>query len=245
MTRKRLFRWTMGVVFIYILAIVTGIVLRIAVPDGVTGPSAAYQTFKDLVPFLIAFPAAWLSYCFQRRASYLKALRELWAILIPAVQQAIQYTHLDNPKIEDFSKAQQDLSTVIDSLRGVFKNIKSNDTVGFYPYENLKVIYKTMDWLKHATNQTADDRYWARRVMLTTWASMHQMLLLEFDREIPVYPLSKTSNDEQTLLDQLKSLDRKPDGQLNNLELEKLMKMEERLQRERLAKLQKGGTSVL
>ncbi len=234
MTRKNLYKWTLIVVLIYFLAIIIGIFLRISFPDTNGVASIAYQTFKDLVPFFIAIPAAWLGYCFQKRFSYLSALREFWNILIPACQQAIQYTHIQNPTDHDFAKTQQDLSTVIDSLRGVFKNLGPSSKIGLYPYENLKDICQIVSWLKFSSNHTDDDRYWARRCIRTLWSSMHHMLLLEFDREVPVYPLSKYLDDGKSLADYLKIVGRKSDGKLDNHELEQLIVHEEEKQIERL-----------
>ena len=183
MTRKTLNKRIKTVLVIYCIAVITAISLRVAFPDEKGTPSIAYQTYKDLIPFLLAIPAAWLGYCFQRRSSYLAALRQLWGQLIPAVQTAIQFTHLQNPTKEDFSNVQKELSIVTDSLRGVFENIPNRDPVGLYPYENLKQIQKIVSWLYLETQNSADEKYWARRMVKTLWASMHHMLLLEFDRE--------------------------------------------------------------
>ncbi|KXX71402.1 hypothetical protein [Flammeovirga sp. SJP92] len=234
MTRKTLRKWTVIVVCFYSCAVIVGICLRILFPDKVGSVNVVYQTFKDLVPFVIAIPAAWLGFCFQRRASYLSALRELWAILIPAVQQSIQYTHLSNPTDQDFAATQKDLSIVIDSLRGVFSNIGPKYSVGLYPYENLKDISKIITWLRFSTNHTKDDRYWGRRGIKTIWSSMHQMLLLEFDREIPVYPLSKFIDNEPSIVDHLENLERKADGKLDNEKLEIYVREEQKNQIERL-----------
>jgi hypothetical protein len=49
-----------------------------------------YATFKDLIPFVIAIPAAWLAFCFQRRASYIQQLRAFWSDLVEVVQLSVQ-----------------------------------------------------------------------------------------------------------------------------------------------------------
>jgi hypothetical protein len=54
-----------------------------------------YTVYKDVTGPLVALLAALLGFSFQRRNSYLQALRDLWKILIPAVQGAIRYTYLD------------------------------------------------------------------------------------------------------------------------------------------------------
>ena len=106
------------------------------------------STLKDLIPIALAIPVTILAAGFSRRNSYLVAMRELWWKLIPAVQSAIQYTHLEAPTQLDFAKTQKDISASIDLLRGVFANVpKSRTPSGLYSYENIKDIHKIISWL--------------------------------------------------------------------------------------------------
>jgi hypothetical protein len=108
----------------------------------------AYGLYKDLIPLALAVPIALLSWSFQRRMSYLQALRDFWQRLIPAVQGAIQYTYLSNPGQADFARTLEHLATVMDLARGVFANVPAKGSRnGLYPYENLKDIYNTISWL--------------------------------------------------------------------------------------------------
>jgi hypothetical protein len=154
------------------------------------------------MPLVIAIPAAYLGYSFQRRASYLQALRDLWKLLIPAVQRAIQYTYLDTPDRKEFSEVMRDLSTVIDSLRGVFRNIPRGGDVGLYPYEPLKDIWQVMSWLHDG--RTPEERYRARRCIRQLWYDAHSAMLSEFDREVPVHPVSKYVDGGSSIADKLR-----------------------------------------
>lgn len=218
MTRKRLRNTAISVIGSYVAAVVFGVWIYFKY-------HSLYEVYKDLIPLLIAIPAAFLAYAIQRRTSYLSALREFWAELIPIVQTAVQYTHMPSPTQSDFSSTMKQLSTVIDSLRGVFKNVPGSDLVGLYPYENLKDILNLVAWLGYKKNRTEHDRYWARRCITTLWASMHQAMLLEFDREVPVYPVSKYLNRGESIADKLLT-----GGQL----LEEDLEFEMKEQRERL-----------
>jgi hypothetical protein len=72
----------------------------------------------------------------------------------------------------------------------------------------------------------------AMRCVSTLWASMHQALLLEFDREVPVLPLSKYLDDHPSVADKL------IEGSLTDDDLSE----EQRRQRDRLLKKPKRPT---
>jgi hypothetical protein len=204
MTNKRLFTTVRAVAVLFAAYLVLGILLyNWPVKDTKDGPQGRwYSLYKDLMPLVIAVPAAYLGYSFQRRGSYLQALRDLWKVLIPAVQRAIQYTYLDAPDRKEFAEVMRDLSTMIDSLRGVFCNIPTGGGVGLYPFEPLKDIWQIMSWLRDG--RTPDERYRARRCIRQLWYDMHSAMLAEFDREVPVRPVSKYIDRQPSLADKLR-----------------------------------------
>jgi hypothetical protein len=121
MTRRRLMLWVYVTIAVYTLVFVVGVTLKARAADK---DDPVYSGYKDLIPFLIAIPAAWLGYCFQRRASYLQALRGLWVDLIKAANQAVEYTRWESARCEqDFRNTIADLSKAIDAVRGVFQNV--------------------------------------------------------------------------------------------------------------------------
>jgi hypothetical protein len=184
-------------VLLYIGAFALGVVLY------GSSPEKLYPAYKDLIAFIIAVPAAYLGFCFQRRSSYLQALRDLWKSLIPAVQRAIQYTYLDKPDPKEFGEVMRDLSTMIDSLRGVFCNVPSKGLAsGLYPYEPLKEIWQVVGWLRDG--RAPDERYRARRCIRQLWFDMHSAMLQEFDREIPIRPVSKFLDGQPSIADKLR-----------------------------------------
>src|SRR5262245_35078576 len=139
MTRQRLMQWVYATIAIYGCIIIVGVVLKARTADK---DDPIYAGYKDLIAFLIAIPAAWLGYCFQRRGSYLQALRTLWADLIKATNQAVEYTRWTTSRPEsEFRTTISELSKAIDSVRGVFRNVpKVGTRRGLFPYENLKDI---------------------------------------------------------------------------------------------------------
>ena len=169
------------------LAFFVGLFLRIIGPPT---PTPYYETFKDLIPFILAIPAAYLGYSFQQRASYLESLRALWSKLVQAVNNAIQYTYLDDPSQEEFGKILTDLSIVIDELRGVYKNIgERTGYIGLYPYEPIKGIHKAISQLSYGKLDEGK-RITARKTIVGHWKSMRGNFLDEFDRAEPTKVVS-------------------------------------------------------
>ncbi len=181
MTKEKLRKRTIYVIAIYLNAIVLGILLRLFGPE----KNIYYETFKDLIPFILATPAAYLGYCFQQRVSYLKSLRSLWTNLIKSVHNAIQYTHLEEPSNELFGTVLSDLSLVIDEVRGVYKNIGERPgEIGLYPYEPIKSIYEEIEKLGYGKIEDRK-RKKGRNNIRGHWKSIREEFLSEFDRHEP------------------------------------------------------------
>ena len=155
------------------------------------------EILKTLIPLVLAFAAAFLAAGFNRRNSYLQAMRDLWQRLIPAVQAAIQYTHLAPPDQSDFARTQEALSTAIDELRGVFANVPTRTPTGLYPYENLKDIREVISWLGYGKRFRLADAARARLCITRLWQEMHTAMLGEFDRDVPMAPVSKYFGTEK------------------------------------------------
>jgi hypothetical protein len=157
---------------IYFIAILLGVVLRLC--D--SGPEwLIYSTYKDLIPLVIAIPAAYLAFSFQRRGSYIQALRAYWSLLVRAVQGAYSYTNQPQPSFDQYSKILTDLSVVIDEARGIFENLPvRGKPVGWYPFEPIKEIHQDLQSLGYGESVTAEKLVRAE-------------LLREFDRDIPTH----------------------------------------------------------
>ncbi len=187
MTRKQLLHVTYMVISIYALALGVGLILRIVGPPT---PTPYYETFKDLIPLILAIPAAYLGYCFQQRGSYLQSLRSLWSQLVIAINNAIQYTYLESTTQDQLGKTLTDLSIVTDELRGVYKNIgETSKSVGLYPYEPIKDIHKTISELGFGS-LNENSRMTARRKIVGHWKSIRSNFLDEFDRAVPTKVVS-------------------------------------------------------
>ncbi len=96
----------------------------------------------------------------------------------------------------------KDLSIAIDSLRGVFTNIPGGST-GLYPYENLKDIREVVNWLGYRSPRTPQERGRACKCITNLWHEMHSEMLLEFDRNVPIKPVSKYLHSGISIADKL------------------------------------------
>ena len=117
-------------------------------------------------------------------------MRALWSKLVQAVQNAIQYTYLNEPSQEEYGKVLIELSIVIDELRGVYRNIgERTGYIGLYPYEPIKGIYEAIAQLGYGKLEE-EKRTTARTIMTGHWKSMRGNFLDEFDRAEPTKVVS-------------------------------------------------------
>ena len=187
-TRRRLRNCFIAAITVYVAAIVFGVILKAAFPKK---DDPVYSTYKDLVPFLIAIPAAWLGLCIQQRNSYMQQLRRLWSDMVGSVQAGIQYTFLTSPTREEYAEVLSRFSCVIEEVRGVFCNIgETEKAVGLYPFEGLKDIRRKVMKLGCESRFDAAAALVARREIIDLWKVLRGRLLREFDRDLPSFPHS-------------------------------------------------------
>ena len=199
MSKRRLIWWLGGAIaYLFVYA---GAYAWLALPEA----NAWSRVLGHLIPIALGPPLAVAAYAFNRRNSYLQALRQLWAGLVPAAQQAIQYTHLSNPTQRDFAATQSAISTAIDEVRGVFANVPAQGAPrGLYPYENLKDIQMAISWLGFDGNFNPHNANQTRACVVRLWQEMHEAMLAEFDRDQPARPVSKYFHSGKSLADLLK-----------------------------------------
>lgn len=182
MTRKQLKLTIFAVIGLYLVIIIAALFIYY---NDTTCKKIHYQIFKDLIPFAIAIPAAYLGFCFQRRSSFLQSLRLLWTNLIISINAAIQYTHLAETTDIQYSQTLVLLSKSIDEVRGVYKNLNETDSKrGLYPFECLRNIHKTISNLGYGKIDTVK-AVEARRLIGHDWKDLQKSFLSEFDRSEP------------------------------------------------------------
>ena len=144
------------------------------------------SVMETLIPILLGIAVAWLGFVFNSRISFVIALRQLWPVLVSAIQETIQYTHLKKPKEEDFARVNQSLSTAIDEVRALFANIGEGTAIwgrGLYPFEDLKSIQDQVSTLNPDKGMpTGTTRIVVRSCIVDAWKRFRDSILPEFDR---------------------------------------------------------------
>lgn len=188
MNEKRFRKNVILILVVYAAAIAALIVVRVHFPDE---KSIEYNTLRDLIPLIIAIPAAWLAYSFQRRQSYLKDVRDIYSHMVSATQDAIQYTHLEKPNQSDFGRVQKSLSSAIEEIRAVFLNLgQSEERVGLFPFEGMKTIVRVLNELGFGDQLTPEASRKARSKIIGEWKEVRKHFLSECARGVPINPHS-------------------------------------------------------
>ena len=79
--------------------------------------------FKDFIPLVAMLVAAFLTAAFQRRISFLQALRDLWKQMIPALQMLLTEAEKPVSTQVNYLAGLAAWCGTIDAVRGVFRNV--------------------------------------------------------------------------------------------------------------------------
>ena len=148
-----------------------------------------HAAVKDFSGLLIAAAAAYLSYCFSRRQAHLTSLRELWKQAVTAKGELIQYTHLEEFTRERFGSAHSAISSTIDQVRCVYKNVGETDSrIGYFPFEPLHDMRRCLESVGFAgVTPTACAEQRAK--MIVAWNAFRCAFLKEFQTPEPPHPI--------------------------------------------------------
>lgn len=188
MTRKQMNR-TLGFT-------AAGLVVLIALAfaaklSGVTWALSFYDLIRDTSLLIVTVVAAFLTYVFQKRTTFLQNLREQWREIVETKAALIYYCHLKNPAFEDYLQASRQLSEAIDNMRIVYRNVgETNELIGLYPYAPLHYMRHVMDALDpRVASPTVEDKYKARGEIWSAFNAIREHFLDEFDIEPPTRPV--------------------------------------------------------
>lgn len=96
MTKRHLRTIVLCILCVYAALVGVGIVLALTNDE-------AFQKAVEFVPLVIAPAGAYLVAAYQRRISYLQALRALLSHLVDAVSASLVYCDLDSPGRDEYT----------------------------------------------------------------------------------------------------------------------------------------------
>lgn len=151
-----------------------------------------YEYLRDMSLLIATGGVAYVANVYQKRASFIDALKEEWRDIIAAKSALFSYTQLEQPALDQYLAAFCKLSETIDNMRSVYQNVgETSDLIGIYPYvplHDMRRALQTLDPRKHPT-PNADARNLARDAILQSFYALRETFLEELDLEAPDHPL--------------------------------------------------------
>jgi hypothetical protein len=188
MTRKKQSR-ILGLVLTGLMALI--LVALAAKLSGVEWALNLYEFIRDTSLLIVSVIAAYLTYVYQRRTSFLLSLREQWREIVQAKASLIYYCHLPDPTLDDYLIAARQLSECIDNMRIVYANVgETDELVGLYPYSplhHMRIVMEKLD--PRVGTPTTEQKYAARGEIWDAFNAVREHFLDEFDIEEPSRPI--------------------------------------------------------
>ena len=199
MTRSKLrhtLRWTYAALTV-VLAVSLATKLAPHIPGIAGSPweriaADIYEYLKDMALVFITVVATVLAGLYQRRQSFIAALKEEWREIVDAKSKLYAYTRRENPTPDDYLVAFLAISATLDNMRTVYSNVgEAEGMIGIYPFAPLHDMRRALQTLDPAKAKpiTADDRRLARDAILQSFYAVRETFLEELELEPPDRPI--------------------------------------------------------
>ena len=184
-----------------VLIIVLGISFLAKIADHVPGLAGsgverllkdAYEFLRDMSLLIATGGVAYIANIYQKRQSFIDALKAEWRDIIAAKSALFTYTQLERPTLEQYLAAFCKLSETIDNMRSVYQNVgETGSLIGLYPYAPLHDMRRALQTLdpRKAPDADAEARNLARDAILQSFYALRETFLEELDQEEPDHPL--------------------------------------------------------
>jgi hypothetical protein len=152
----------------------------------------AYEFLRDMSLLIATGGVAYVANVYQKRQSFLEALKEEWHDIIAAKSALFTYTQLERPTLEQYLETFCKLSETIDNMRSVYQNVgETAELIGLYPYAPLHDMRRALQTLDPRKNPSTDAeaRTLARDAILQSFYALRETFLEELDLEAPDHPL--------------------------------------------------------
>ena len=151
-----------------------------------------YEYLRDMSLLIATGGVAYITNVFQKRHSFVEALKEEWRDIIATKSALFAYTQLERPTLEQYIAAFCKLSETIDNMRSVYQNVgETDDLVGLYPFAPLHDMRRALQTLdpRKSPDADADARNLVRDAILQSFYALRETFLEELDLEEPDHPL--------------------------------------------------------
>jgi hypothetical protein len=199
LTRSRLRQTLQRIYALLIVVLAVSFLAKIAhlVPllDGTTLGRLlldAYEFLRDMSLLIATGGVAYVANIYQKRQSFIDALKEEWRDIIAAKSALFTYTQLEQPTLDQYLATFCRLSETIDNMRSVYGNVGETDSlIGLYPYAPLHDMRRALQTLdpRKSPHPDADARTLARDAILQCFYALRETFLEELDLEEPDHPL--------------------------------------------------------
>jgi hypothetical protein len=153
----------------------------------------AYEFLRDMSLLIATGGVAYITNIFQKRSSFLEALKQEWRDIIAAKSALFSYTQLEKPSLEHYLETFCKVSETIDNMRSVYQNVgETDDLVGLYPYaplHDMRRALQTLDPRKNPQAPDAETRALVRDAILQSFYALRETFLEELDLDEPDHPL--------------------------------------------------------
>jgi hypothetical protein len=195
MTRASL-RRTLRRVYLFIGALLAMALAAKLLKDvpvwGPIDPKDIYEFLRDMSLLIATGGVAYITNVFQKRHSFVEALREEWREIVETKSALLAYTHRPSPTHEQYVATFNQLSQTIDNMRTVYRNVgETSRLVGLYPFVPLHDMRRVLQTLDPRKGQPIgpDDCAVARDAMLQSFYALRDSFLDELDLEQPTRPI--------------------------------------------------------
>ena len=153
-----------------------------------------YEYLRDMSLLIATGGVAYITNVFQKRHSFVEALKEEWRDIIATKSALFAYTQIEQPTTEQYIATFCNLSETIDNMRSVYQNVgETGDLIGLYPFaplHDMRRALQTLDPRKSINAETdAEQRNLARDCILQSFYALRETFLEELDLEEPDRPL--------------------------------------------------------
>jgi hypothetical protein len=151
-----------------------------------------YELLRDMSLLIATGGVAYIANVYQRRQSFIEALKEEWRDIIATKSALFTYTQLERPTTEQYLATFCKLSETIDNMRSVYRNVGETDNlIGLYPYAPLHDMRRALQALdpRKSPHPDAEARSLVRDAILQSFYALRETFLEELDLEAPDHPL--------------------------------------------------------